>query len=231
VSTPRDDSELAPELDRALRELLPADVAGFATSTAAGATLLPEERDASEGMGPARRAEFALGRTCARAALRRLGEPEHPILRGRARAPRWPEGITGSLSHTEGLCIAVVARLRDVRTLGVDVEARAPSHPRSLERIATADERDQLETLARSAPELDWAKLLFSAKEAVYKAQFPLAGIALGFQDVSLRFDPAGHFTAAIGHKIPEEHRAHGQGRFVCAAGFAATLYVVRPGS
>jgi 4'-phosphopantetheinyl transferase EntD len=222
-------SKPGPQLDRALHSLLPDGVAGFASADAAHARLLPEERDAAAGMGAARRAEFALGRSCARAALQRLDEAEHAIPRGPDRAPRWPPGITGSISHTEGLCIAVVARRPGIRALGVDVEARAPRHPRSLERIATPAERTQLEALARSAPEIDWAKLLFSAKESVYKAQYPLAGIALGFQDVELHFEPGGHFTAEIGSKVPEEHRARGAGRFVCAEGFALTLFVVRP--
>jgi phosphopantetheinyl transferase (holo-ACP synthase) len=152
----------------------------------------------------------------------RWGAPAHALPCGASGSPSTP-------SCADGLAPPAGPRASP----GACLTPRGCASPswRELERIATADERDQLETLARSAPELDWAKLLFSAKEAVYKAQFPLAGIALGFQDVSLRFDPAGHFTAAIGHRIPEEHRAHGQGRFVCAAGFAATLYVVRPGS
>ncbi len=100
-------------------------------------------------------------------------------------------------------------------------------HPRSLERIATGPEREQLAALEQSHTDQNWTKLLFSAKESVYKAQFPLAGISLGFQDVSLRFDPAGRFTASVGHTIPEPHRVQGEGRFVSAAGFAATLYRV----
>jgi 4'-phosphopantetheinyl transferase EntD len=171
-----------------IEDLLPPSVVVVrGTPELAARPLHPEEARCALEMGESRRREFALGRACAHAALARLGL-EGPVLRER-REPRWPEGAIGSLTHCEGFCAAAVARARDVRSLGIDAELDAPLSQRMAERICTAEEREHLAGLPPLAS-AQWEKLSFSAKEAFYKAYFPLGRTFLGFHDAALRFDP-----------------------------------------
>src|SRR6516225_8640665 len=91
--------------------------------------LFPAEEPAVRTAGPRRRAEFTAGRRCAREALARLGLPAAPVLAGRAGEPRWPAGVTGSITHCAGYRACAVARTADVTALGIDAEpdARLPA--------------------------------------------------------------------------------------------------------
>ena len=71
--------------------------------------LFPEEEALVAGAVTKRREEFAAGRNAARAALAGLGPPPCPLLRAGRRAPAWPQGIVGSITHCSGFCCAVVA--------------------------------------------------------------------------------------------------------------------------
>lgn len=151
--------------------------------------LHPAEAAQAARMGAARRSEFALGRACARRALARLGVAAEPLLRGADRAPRWPEGIVGSLTHTEGFCAVAVARRGALLALGLDAESERIS-ARAAQRVLSESERAHLATLG-PAPECGFETLAFSAKESVFKALFPLSGIRLAFRDAELELVPA----------------------------------------
>ena len=128
--------------------------------------------------------EVAAGRVCSRIALGRLGvAATTPILRGEDRAPIWPTGFIGSISHTDTWCAAAVARTEDVRSLGIDLESSTPLKETLLKRVCTPKERAWLRTLP--APGVT-GKILFSAKEAVYKCQYPLSEQFLGFHAVEI---------------------------------------------
>jgi 4'-phosphopantetheinyl transferase EntD len=146
--------------------------------------LFPGEEDI---LGPRaleqRRTYFALGRAAARDALAELGLPGLVIGRGPAGEPLWPDGIVGAISHAGDTAIAVVGRNTDYAGLGVDVEelARGPSA--------------RAARLVCRPAEMEWADvesgtrrliLLFSAKEAVFKAVFPIARVWFGFADAEL---------------------------------------------
>ena len=146
------------------------------------------ERELASGFAPPRALEFAAGRHCAREALRALGLPPEPLLRGEGREPLWPPGIVGSISHATGYCGAVVARTRTCRGLGFDVEEWGRMRPALWRRIATPAEREWLG--AQDAQGERWATVLFSAKEAFYKAQYPCSATFLGFQAAA--FHPTG---------------------------------------
>jgi 4'-phosphopantetheinyl transferase EntD len=191
--------------------LLPASVVVvLGDDELASQPLHPEEEACTQDMGAARRREFALGRACARAALARL-DLAGPVLRQR-RAPVWPAGAVGSLTHCEGFCAAAVARVDDLRSLGIDAELDAPLSRRAGERICTDDERRHLDSLP-PLPSGQWEKLVFSAKEAFYKAWFPLGRRFLGFHDAALHFDPAeGAFRVRVLRDDVEGPReAHGR--------------------
>lgn len=155
------------------------------------APLHPEEAPAVARAVPKRRAEYAAGRACARSALSDLtGRPAGPVLREAERgAPRWPDGVVGSITHCDGYRAAAVARHADVLTLGIDAEPHAPLPGGVLDVIlATGPERDALDALTDRAPHVHWDRLLFSAKETVYKAWYPYHRRMLGFTEAELTF-------------------------------------------
>jgi enterobactin synthetase component D / holo-[acyl-carrier protein] synthase len=184
-----------------IEQILPSRVAvaeSFGDDPAA--VLFPQERAAIARATESRRREFATARACARTAMTRLGLPEVPVLRGPRGAPQWPEAVTGSITHCAGYRAAAVALTRDVVSLGVDAEPNEalPDHG-MLELIALDEERARLGELAAGIPGICWDRLLFSAKESVYKAWFPLARRWLGFESADIIIDPrAGTFTARL---------------------------------
>jgi 4'-phosphopantetheinyl transferase EntD len=183
-----------------LEEIVPPEVVtAEAFGDDQGAWLFPEEETAIAAAVAGRRQEFATARTCARIALGQLGEPPGPIPRGAKGAPCWPAGVTGSITHCEGYRAAAVARSADVRTLGLDAEPDQPLPDGVLDVISLGAERARLAGLATTASGVCWDRLLFSAKEAVYKAWFPLARRWLGFEEADVRIDgSAGTFTARL---------------------------------
>jgi enterobactin synthetase component D / holo-[acyl-carrier protein] synthase len=172
-----------------LRPLFPEAVVYVeADDSLAREPLHPEEAVQTHRMAPARRAEFALGRACARRALSRLGIEGEPLLRGEQRDPVWPPGVIGSLTHTEGFCAAAVARRGELLALGLDAES-APISPRAARRVLDDEERARIDALG-PAPSCDFATLAFSAKESVFKALYPLCGRRLVFRDAAIEIDP-----------------------------------------
>ncbi|AYG84933.1 4'-phosphopantetheinyl transferase Npt [Streptomyces hundungensis] len=154
------------------------------------AWIFPEEAAVLSGAAERRRREFATVRHCARLALTSLGRPAGPMVPGERGAPNWPEGVVGSMTHCDGYRAAAVSRRLDVAALGIDAEPHAPLPPALLRRITSPSERDRVTALRRVRPALHWDRLLFSAKESVYKAWFPLTGTWLDFREAELAFDP-----------------------------------------
>jgi len=183
-----------------IEEILPPGVAAAeAFGDTAPALLFPAEEAAIARAVAKRRSEFATGRACARAALAKLGLPPVPIVPGPRGAPQWPPGVTGSITHCAGYRASAVARLADVASLGLDAEPNAPLPDGVLERIAVAQERAWLPELAAAVPGVSWDRLLFCAKESVYKAWFPLTGRWLGFEQAAVTVEPQSRtFTARL---------------------------------
>jgi 4'-phosphopantetheinyl transferase EntD len=187
--------------------ILPPEAAAEETFTdVAGPVLFPgEEAVLARAVGKRRR-EFTTGRACARAALARLGVPPVPILPGVRGAPQWPAGIVGSITHCDGYRAAAVAWAHDVTALGLDAEPNEPLPGGVLAVIASDAEVARLASLDAARPAATpapagvcWDRLLFSAKEAVYKAWYPLTGRWLGFEQADVTIDPAaGTFTARL---------------------------------
>lgn len=117
---------------------------------------------------PERLAEFRTARSCAREALRLLGEPTTSIPVGTDRAPVWPTGIVGSITHCQGFRAAVVAKREHVLALGIDAEPDAPLPPGVAESTFTPTETAATRGLTAGT---DWDRLLFSAKESIFKLQ------------------------------------------------------------
>jgi len=158
--------------------------------------LFKEEDEAIRNAVTSRRREFAVGRWCARRALAKLDVPPLAIPVGRSRAPMWPAGIVGSITHCQGFVGAAVARDSCLRSIGFDAERAEPLDADLVALICTPAEI----TWMRGFPDargMEWAKVLFSAKEAVHKCIWPLIGQMLDFVDVTLDIDPdRGVFSA-----------------------------------
>ncbi|MER5867404.1 4'-phosphopantetheinyl transferase superfamily protein [Kitasatospora sp. NPDC002040] len=182
-----------------IEALLPAAVAwSEAVEGDDTAQLLPAEAALTERMVPGRLREFTAVRACARRALARLGEPPAPILPGPRGEPRWPAGLVGSMTHCTGYRAAVLARRTDLPTLGIDAEPRAPLGPGLLEAVSLPAERTRLATLHRRDPGLPWDRLLFSAKESIFKAWYPLTHRNLGFEEADVVLSPDGTWHAHL---------------------------------
>ena len=114
---------------------------------------------------------------------------------GPDRAPVWPAGIVGSMTHVDGYRAAAVGRAETWVGIGIDAEEHAPLPP-GVETLVMS--QDELTALARTDPALCPDRVLFSAKESVYKVWYPVTRSWLGFEDVDVRLGD-GTFTARIG--------------------------------
>ncbi|WP_190812509.1 4'-phosphopantetheinyl transferase family protein [Saccharopolyspora pogona] len=161
--------------------------------------LFPEELALVARAVPKRRNEFTTTRGCARKALGSLGFPPAPLLTGERGAPIWPDGVVGSMTHCDGYRAAVVAHQSDFLALGIDAEPAGPLPDGVLDAIARPEELVRLKDLADTWEEVCWDRILFSAKESVYKTWFPVTQQWLGFEDASIDIDPdTGAFRARL---------------------------------
>ncbi len=158
-----------------------------------------EEQALGEAVSPKRRRDFTLGRAAARQALEGVGFPVvSPVLRGEHREPLWPVGIVGSIAHSGGYGVAAVAWQQDLPAVGIDIQAIEDRYTDELiARFADPDEFDWV----RSDPErrTERAVKLFSAKESVFKALYPLGRVWFAFDVAHLtsKGDELG-FSAAV---------------------------------
>lgn len=165
-----------------------------------------------------RRDEFATGRYCAREACKRLGRPCDLIGMLPGRAPAWPKGVTGSITHCRGYSAAAVCLSRHAEFLGIDAEPFEPLPPQVSDQIAFGTEKDWLDGAGASA---ERGRLLFCIKEAVFKAWWPVYRSWLDFSDVRVEVVAgSSSFRAAVSR---EGHSACLQGRFVIDHGLIAT--------
>ncbi|WP_436735737.1 4'-phosphopantetheinyl transferase family protein [Streptomyces sp. BBFR102] len=181
-----------------------------------------------------RRAEFATVRHCARRAMADLGVAPAPLLPGERGAPVWPGGVIGSMTHCDGYRAAVVGPASRFRSVGVDAEPHDALPEGVLGTIALPSERERHRALRGERPDVHWDRLLFSAKESVYKAWFPLTGRWLGFEEADLVIDPGtgptGTFTARLlvpGHTTSGAPLTGFAGRWRVDAGLVCTAIAV----
>ncbi|KND44729.1 4'-phosphopantetheinyl transferase family protein [Streptomyces stelliscabiei] len=187
-----------------IEELLPGAVVvveAYAPDTDAaveGIELYPEEEAVVARAVAKRRREFTVVRACARRAMEKLGVAPRAIVPGERGAPGWPDGLTGSMTHCEGYAAAALVRQDDLASLGIDAEPHGALPEGVLAAIALPAEETRLGRLTAGDPTVHWDRLLFSAKESVYKAWFPLTGRWLDFSeaDIEISVEPGGRSGA-----------------------------------
>ncbi|MEV8506242.1 4'-phosphopantetheinyl transferase superfamily protein [Actinoplanes sp. NPDC051475] len=209
-----------------IERILPPSVrSAYAREDPPSATLFPEEVPLVARAVAKRRAEFTTVRHCARSALASLGVPPGPLLRGDRGEPLWPAGIVGSMTHCTGYRAAAVAPAHEVTGVGIDAEEHGPLPAGVLDLVSLPEEREHLTALSQARPGTWWERLLFSAKESVYKVWFPRTGEWLGFEEASLTFHPeTATFTARLLRPGPFPQL---QGRFLVADGIVLTAIVL----
>ena len=209
----------------------PKTVAVEVFSDVTNVNLFPAEELVMANASAQRRAEFATGRACARAALARLGIAAVPILPGSRGEPQWPADVVGSITHCAGYRACAAARLSDAAALGIDAEPDEALPRGLLDDIAAPSERGWLADLTARIPQVSWDRLLFSVKESAYKAWFPLTHRLPAFQDVAVSLCPdEREFSvcvlepdaAATGRSVPQL-----QGRWVTARGLLITAVTI----
>jgi 4'-phosphopantetheinyl transferase EntD len=125
------------------------------------------------------RAASGAARQVARKLMTQFGVAAQPLPKGAGGAPRWPDGLTGSLAHDETVAIAAVAKRDGFAGIGIDIEPAGPLDADMVPLVMTERERER-------ADDPFGGKLTFVAKEAVYKAAYPLDGLFLEFSDIEV---------------------------------------------
>jgi len=187
-------------------------------------TVWPGELGPVSSASISRQMEYATVRSCARAALTTLGVGEAAILQDPKGCPLWPDHVVGSMTHCRGFRAAAVARTELVRTLGIDAEPAQSLPEGVLTRITTPQERTSIESLVAQSPETPWDKVLFSLKESLYKAWYPLTHTPLEFREATVHLHPNGHCDLHVTRPVPPEiPPPTWQARWCLSDGFVAT--------
>jgi 4'-phosphopantetheinyl transferase EntD len=177
-------------LSAAFAGLFPAGVVACELREPANQALLLAAEAACLGRSvPKRIQEFTAGRLCARRALAEFGIQTHGLGVRPDRQPDWPAAVVGSITHTTGLCAAVVGERRRFAALGLDSEVVDDVTCTIWPKIAHASEIRWLELLPPGSRAVAGA-LIFAAKEAFYKCQYPLTAERLGFHDIEVGVEP-----------------------------------------
>jgi len=163
-----------------------------------------------------RQREFAAGRIAARYAMGRA----ECIPMGEDRAPVWPSGVHGSITHAGGWAVAVAGEAGQL--IGVDLELDEPLPADVLDVVLSTAERDWVDQQDFPA---HWARVIFSAKECAYKAQYARSTQLFGFEtfEVALNLETC-EFSAVFQHDVPPFAKSAAlRGRFSRCGGFIMT--------
>ncbi len=216
----------APGLLRLLARILPDTIgAGSADPRLPQPEPWPGESRLGPNSAEKRRREFAAGRAAARAAMSSLGLPAAAVPSGADRAPVWPAGLCGSVSHCDSGCLALTGLQTRWTAIGIDLEPALPLPEKLIPAIAADAEREMLESTGPGQSAL-MARVLFSAKEAAFKAQYTRSRQFIGFKGAELRFGPdQGQFTITLNVSAPPFGKGAAlAGRYVIGAGHIITL-------
>lgn len=200
-----------------LQELLPeATVAGgsFAENLPPPGDLSQEERKIAYNRG-----KSLAVRVLVKHLLRSQGlTTDLPLPRGERGERNWPNGYTGSTSNKGAVVLGAIAREKELLAVGIDVEREQGGHEELSHTLNAEDEKLPIEEESLSV--LGG----FSAKEAVYKAFYPLEEAVIGFQEIELEWVAGcGATFQGIAHcpsDITLDLRSRCSGKWIVSAAF-----------
>ncbi|UCI21953.1 4'-phosphopantetheinyl transferase superfamily protein [Mesorhizobium sp. B2-1-8] len=195
--TPSADPSEEIALARAMAAMAPAGVRTGCRMIREGdeAHLLPAEASSIPARQAAMRRASGAARWIAHRLLANAGFDGFALLRTPSGAPAWPEGMTGSLAHDDDMAVAAVANVAGIGSLGIDVEPALPLPDDIFSLVAIPADR------MGAADRHLAGRILFAAKEAVYKAAYPLDREVLGYEDIAVDLE-TGHATTSTGRKV-----------------------------
>ena len=180
------------------------------------------EFDQVASAGSKRQREFLCGRYYAHRLIDVLGYRDFIIGRDDKGCPLWPPGITGSISHTNDYCVAAIAQESSIRSVGVDLEEAGRMKVDLWKRLFTRAEISVLEKIRQPVEQKRHAAIMFSAKEAYYKYDYPLHQQQHEFTDVEIDIDDSSHqFSLHITGQSPDNRLI---GRFASGLTHVMTL-------
>lgn len=198
-----------------LRPLFPAGArCVFSSHPPEAFKLYASEENTTARMSPLRLRDFGHGRACVKLALEQLEIIDCPVPVGEQREPVWPKNIAGSLSHTDHFAAAVVARTSEISSIGIDLEPAESLPENILTRVCRPEEIDRLHP---DGDRYRQAKLIFSAKESLYKSLWPILKSFIGFQEMEITLVEQNCSWSAVSHtdKYPADLIARLQGRYL----------------
>jgi 4'-phosphopantetheinyl transferase EntD len=188
-----------------IESILPSWVVGVETRGDLDVEIFPQEQVAIRAATSRRKREFLTARACAHGALSELGLPPSPIAMGSSGQPLWPPGVVGSITHCDGYRACALAHSERAAAVGIDAEPHTELPRGVLGAIARSEERIRLAETLRAAPHIHCDRLLFSAKEAAYKAWFTLTERTLDLEEIAVTIGVAKRLFHA---SLPVDGRA-----------------------
>lgn len=135
---------------------------------------------------PTRKSEYLAGRYCARIALDGIGFTNINVQKNFDQTPRWPENISGSISHCRDYAVAAVATKSNYALVGIDCESIISAEVCDEIKSMIVD-KNELQLISRAIGDLcTGVTLAISLKESFFKAIFPVYGVSMGFLDIEI---------------------------------------------
>ena len=146
-----------------------------------------EENYFSQLSSVSRKEHYRSGRICAGEVLSKLGTLGQPVLRDpQTREPLWPEGISGAITHSGKWAAAAAGKTSDVSGIGIDLEDLERQVDSRISRhVCIPEEQKWLQECGEECLEQN-LKIIFSAKESIFKAFFPYTRTYLHFHDARI---------------------------------------------
>ncbi|MBL4658901.1 MAG: 4'-phosphopantetheinyl transferase superfamily protein [Alcanivoracaceae bacterium] len=138
-----------------------------------------------------RQAEFLVGRFVATKALLRSGfvDSSTPIIAiGKNREPIWPNGYVGSITHNKNTAICAIDNIETTSLLGIDVETILDDETASEIASQIHDEVEKFVLVDNGFTSNQATTLIFSAKEAIFKALYPIVQEFFGFESFRVKY-------------------------------------------
>ncbi len=153
-----------------------------------------------------RKIEFLLGRYCLQQCFKAFAVPPIEVPIGEDRSPVWPKGWLGSISHTRGQAVAILARATRYAGLGIDVEATIDRPGSGLQAQICCDSREIEDVQSGlNLSDTEALTLVFSAKESLYKLIYPRYRVYFGFQAARIRYSPVHGLEIVLTKQLSDE--------------------------